>query len=506
MATRKTTKSTRPATSKRGAKKPRKLREHVAKLSPSSLWSYAKYNKKHTAVFVLLFVAIGSFVVYKSLAVITERTQASTGWSWSASSGAGHGTIEHDLVIDSVAPEVKYFWSHQASFQNAPAGAGVFYFGLQNNGNRVNGSWGKTAVFSVFGAGIEGTPGSCMVQQSGFDEGYYQGPGTSCRVPYDWSGNTSYRLKVTRGTTVGANTWWIGIVNGTEIGRFKVPSSWGGIRNSSSMWTEFHGTSTLPGCTDFPYSRVRFSKPIVDGSMVQSSPNNKIVECPNAKVTSTPSGITQEVGIPPLPPPPNVKDCKSDGTCPRCSIAVTGNSRGTWTATWSSSNLGTSKNGWGATLKNSATGAAPTTDLPVNGSRTVVPLSGVYNTYTLNIYDGWAISNVSCAATIRPGGDTTPPPPAPPPPPATAYCNISVTKNSSGTWIGSWRTYNIGAAQYGWGATLQNSGTGAAPTTDLPVNGSRTLIPRKGYSNTYTLKIYDGWAATSTQCSTTVKG
>ena len=506
MATRKTTKSTRPAprtTKQRSSKKPGKLREHVAKLSPSSIWSYAKYDKKLTALFILLFVCVGIYIIYRSMAGVGHLTTSQ--FNWSGTPVAGHSSIENDLVIDSAPLNEPLYWASQYYFQT-PSGqspSGVAYMGLQTTGSRVDGSNGKTAVFSVFGAAIQATAGACSVEQGTNFDGYQGLSGTSCRVPYDWSAGTSYRFKIVRGATEGQNTWWIGTVNGREIGSIKVASSWGGMKGVSLMWTEYFGNQPAE-CKGYPYARARFSNPIADGRMINAQPGSSL-KCSNAKVAITPSGITQEVGIPPLPPPPNVKDCKSDGTCPRCSIAVTGNSRGTWTATWSSSNLGTAKYGWGATLKNSATGTAATTGLPVNGSRVVSPLAGVYNTYTLNIYDGWAISNVSCTITVRPGGATTPPPPAPPPPPAAAYCKISVAKNSSGTWIGSWSTYNLGAAQYGWDATLTNSATGNT-TNNVGINSTRTLAPRVGYNNTYTLRIYDGWAVTSTQCSTTIKG
>lgn len=426
---------------------------------------------------------------------------ATSQFNWTGTPTVGHSSIENDLVIDSAPLDEPLYWASQYYFQT-PSGqspSGVAYMGLQTTGSRVDGSNGKTALFSVFGAAIQATTGACSVEPGGGFDGYQGLGGTSCRVPYSWSAGTSYRFKIVRGATERENTWWIGTVNGQEIGRIKVASSWGGIKNVSMMWTEYFGNQPAE-CKGYPYARARFSNPIADGRMISVQPGSS-TKCSNAKVTITSNGITQEVGIPPLPAPPGPKDCKADGTCPRCTIDVT-KSGATWTAKWSSANLGTAKNSWDATLTNRATSNV-TNNVGINGTRTVSPLAGVDNVYVINIYDGWTMTNVSCVATAKPAA-STPPPPPPPPPPA-AYCNISVAKNSSGTWIGTWRTYNLGAALYGWDATLTNSATGNT-TNNVGINSTRTLSPRKGYSNTYTLKIYDGWAVTSTQCSTTIKG
>lgn len=95
------------------------------------------------------------------------------------------------------------------------------------------------------------------------------------------------------------------------------------------------------------------------------------------------------------------------------------------------------------------------------------------------------------------------PPPPPPPPPATAYCSINVTKSGS-SWVATWASLNLGTAKYGWDATLSNSATGNT-TNNVGVNGSRVVVPRVGYNNTYTITIYDGWTATNTKCSATVR-
>lgn len=89
-------------------------------------------------------------------------------------------------------------------------------------------------------------------------------------------------------------------------------------------------------------------------------------------------------------------------------------------------------------------------------------------------------------------------------PPKVPSCSIQVAKSGS-TWTAKWSTINLGTAKYGWDATLSNSATGNT-TNNVGVNGTRVVSPRVGYNNTYTLKIYDGWAVTSTQCSATVPG
>lgn len=187
-----------------------------------------------------------------------------------------------------------------------------------------------------------------------------------------------------------------------------------------------------------------------------------------------------------------------------CKIDYT-KSGATYTLKWSSEGIDTSEADIPVKmhLKNVTTNNPETVDLPLSGSRTVSPQVRVSNLYTLTLFEGEEAADppLSCSVTIPLGSSTIPTPP----PSTTPACDIAVTKSGS-VWTARWSSTNLGTPKNGnWDATLTNSATGNT-TNNVGVNGSRQVSPRVGYSNTYTLVLYDGWAATGIKCSDTIKG
>lgn len=279
-----------------------------------------KTSKKLILFFMATFALVGVLVVYRSFAATPQGTYSN--WFWSPPT-SGFSNVRHTLTIEKVSENATYFWSHQYKFVGGDGG----YIGLQSGGSRVDGTKGKTAVFSVFNAGIAGTSGGCTVQQAGFDGG--TGSGTSCRIAYDWIVGRTYTLKVQKGTIDSKGIWWVGTVVdmttniATEIGRYEVPLTWKGLGDWSVMWTEYFGVRP-PTCEALPYSRVRFSQPTAeDGAIVPTSSNSYLTEtadCKNSKVTSVGTDVIQEMGNDVVTVPPITRN-NPESTVPTSSTA-----------------------------------------------------------------------------------------------------------------------------------------------------------------------------------------
>jgi hypothetical protein len=273
-------------------------------------------------LFILLFAGVGSYFLLRSYAATPQGTY--TNWNWSPPA-EGYNSLEHALTVEAVTTDAPYFWSHQYQFVGGDGG----YIGLQSHGSRVNGTVGKTAVFSIFSAGIEATPGACQVQQASFDGG--TGAGSSCRIPYEWVIGHTYQMRTARMGADATGTWWGGWVKDTSTGvetfiaQIKVPLAWKGIGAWSVMWTEYFGAQPS-SCDLLPYSRVRFNQPTANGGTVVPTSTSDFLStsstCTNSKITDVTSGVIQEMGNAsyqapaPTPPPP-----ATDTQAPSVSIA-----------------------------------------------------------------------------------------------------------------------------------------------------------------------------------------
>jgi hypothetical protein len=211
------------------------------------------------ALFIFFFIVFNLF--FSTFAAKPRGTYSN--WNWS-SPAQGFNELEHGLQIEQVSPDAPYFWSHQFKIKGGDGG----YVGLQSGGSRVNGTRGKTAVFSIFGSAISGTSGSCVLEVKGFDG--YNTSGTSCRIPYEWTTGRKYTLRVKLVSTDSTGKWWEAWVKDTftgvqtSIAKIKVPKTWNGLDNWSVMWTEYFGNQNLSSCGALPYSRVNFFPPVAN--------------------------------------------------------------------------------------------------------------------------------------------------------------------------------------------------------------------------------------------------
>jgi len=219
-------------------------------------------------------------------------------WNWRPPA-KGYSSLEHDLTVYQYESPSSYFWSHQFKFVGGDGG----YIGLQStNIPTGNGKYKKQAIFSIFSAGIAAQPSYCKVEKSGFDG--YNTSGSSCIVSFDWVKGRKYHLKTALSSSDSTGNWWSGWVIDTTtgaktlIGTIKTPKSWTGFGDWSVMWTEnYYSTATT--CGSIPYSQVRFSTPLANGSIKPVSGSQSLsekYECSNSKSISGSNGVVQEVG------------------------------------------------------------------------------------------------------------------------------------------------------------------------------------------------------------------
>lgn len=218
---------------------------------------------------LILVLAVLSFV-YSVFGIKSRGTY--TSWDWNMPAG-GFTQMEHGVAVEQFTPNAPLFWAHQFKFVGGDGG----YVGLQPASGRVDGTFGKTVLFSVFGAGINGTKGACVVEASGFDG--YNMSGTSCRVAYDWVPGRKYIFKVKLVSTDNRGKVWQAWVKddftGVEksIAQIRTPGTWTGIGNWSVMWTEYFG-GDVASCASLPYSKAFFYEPVANGNLRPKSSRN----------------------------------------------------------------------------------------------------------------------------------------------------------------------------------------------------------------------------------------
>ncbi len=188
-------------------------------------------------------------------------------------------------------PRTTWFWAHQFRLAGGDGG----YLGLQTWGNLTTRRLDRIAIFSIWDAlGAEGEyPGPF----SG------EGTGWSCRISYPWVAGRSYRLRV----WTDEPGWWAASVAdladvdsgaGRLIGRIRVRDEVTGLDRWSVMWTEYY--SALTRCSDLTHSRVVFTTPTADGSIVPEREHSHVNEgdCEGSSVESVPGGVRHEMGRP----------------------------------------------------------------------------------------------------------------------------------------------------------------------------------------------------------------
>ncbi len=242
---------------------------------------YTKTQKLIKAGLLSLLVAVfGAFLTdLPASALSVQGTYTNMSWAYPPN---GYNSLKHQLTIEAVTQDAPYFWAHQFGIVSGDGG----YAGLQSGGNSVSGVIGKTAVFSIFSTSIEGTVGSCSVEEADFDGG--PGEGTSCRIPYQWELGRKYEIEITKGETESDGIVWRSTVTDTvtnvetEIGFIKVPLTWKGMGDASYLWSEYFGP-TITDCTTQPYSKVRYGIPLADTTVKPSTVTNVLASNTDCK-------------------------------------------------------------------------------------------------------------------------------------------------------------------------------------------------------------------------------
>lgn len=220
-----------------------------------------------------------------------------TEWRWPPSTSfartllAGYNSFEHVLVPEvDPGPDSTYYWAHQFRLIGGEGG----YLGLQTKGNRVDGSLGKMAIFSIWNA-LEAA-GAGTTHFSG------EGEGWSCRIPYMWEPGRAYGLKV---SAIGGG-WWEAKVRDEStgvislIGGIRVPEHWRNLDSWSVMWTEYYGPP-LDSCSELAYSSVLFGTPLAnDGEVKPAGSHSHLGDgtCETSDVQTVADGVRHQMGLP----------------------------------------------------------------------------------------------------------------------------------------------------------------------------------------------------------------
>lgn len=253
------------------------------------LFSGRQQKGKAAIAVVLLFAAVGSFLLWPSYAATTTvaPTGTYTDWNWP---GQNYTSFDWQVIpgIDQTGPD-SYFFSHQFGLVNGNGG----YSGLQGDYN------GKRAIFSLWDT--MAAKGPEIAQPFGGE-----GIGYQTVIKYNWVVGRAYQFHVQKEATDPDGIWWSSSVKDTvtgivsPIGQIKVPLAWGGLSNFSIVWTERYG-GQMATCNDIHHSLVTFSNFTANnGTVAPSSHYNHLsdpVNCPGSQITDVRNGVKQEMGV-----------------------------------------------------------------------------------------------------------------------------------------------------------------------------------------------------------------
>jgi hypothetical protein len=258
-------------------------------------------------------------------------------WQWPSAPAGGWSHVQREVdltVLSDPGPSSDFFFAYQFAFRDGSGG----YLGLQTRGPLTaapGGATGRIAIFSVFDACDDNRPTSgCGRPALGLggtraellSASYCQpltdragrapeGPGASCRVPYDWRAGVRYRLRL---TAVGGGWWRAAVVDTrtgveTGIGQVQVPTGWGALSGHDVSWIEYYGPQQAASrCGSLPLARARWEAATGQQPAGGSrAPVNAVTTtnllgtvdgaCPESSVTALPRpavGAIQEVGGP----------------------------------------------------------------------------------------------------------------------------------------------------------------------------------------------------------------
>jgi len=250
-----------------------------------------------------------------------------TDWLWPAPAPAASYTAQvlNLTVLSDPGPSTPYFFAHQFGFDKGVGG----YVGLQTRGrisNDPDAPMGRIALFSMFAgcddrAGTAGCPKPLPLIGASAQPGLLngsscwplttpsgsaaEGPGATCRVPFEWREGVTYGLQVVQSAP---HQWEARVIDGatggvTVIGRIGVPETWGGLSTFSVSWIEYYGdTRSLPGCGAIPVARVRW-----DGAAGSQSTRGGLLGLGTTTIAVQPPSLHNHLAVGP-------------GLCPNSSI------------------------------------------------------------------------------------------------------------------------------------------------------------------------------------------
>ncbi len=249
----------------------------------------------HSLLSIIVIVFVISFCLVVSAQKVQALTGAAPSTTWTLP-GNNYTNMQWTVRPETDPSPQGWFWANQWWIRHGDGQSSAGYAGLQTVGS---GFGTKIAIFSIWdalGATVSNVSGSVCVNFGN------EGTGYSCRIPYDWQVNHTYRFDVRK---IDVQTWEAKVVDastGVEstIGKIIVPSIWEGLGYQTVSWTERY-SGVVNTCDDFNYSRVFFSEPVFDGGTVRpissTSKINTQADCTHGKVTTMSDGVYQENGI-----------------------------------------------------------------------------------------------------------------------------------------------------------------------------------------------------------------
>jgi hypothetical protein len=217
----------------------------------------------------------------------------------------GYDDLAWRLTIRTDPSPDGYFWSHQFWLEGGEAG----YLGLQTHNAELG---GPIAIFSIWRA-LDAEGPAWAAPFGG------EGTGWSARIPYRWSTDVPYDLRVERGGVDSGGAWWRASVTDptgrtAQIGHLLVPAHWGGLAASSVMWTERYA-GPLRSCADLRHAVAEFTEATTDrgrtGPTLLRDHLANPVSCPNSRTRPIPGGSRHEMGVgsaPAWPDPDSMTD------------------------------------------------------------------------------------------------------------------------------------------------------------------------------------------------------
>ncbi len=212
----------------------------------------------------------------------------------------GLESLEWDLIPE-LDTSQGYYWAHQFWMRGSGEPKVAGYAGLQANGSYQPGPPTKVAIFSIWHA-LEAQGTGIARPFSG------EGTGFQTLIRFPWIAGRRYHLCVRR-LHAARRDWWVASVRdaesdvAVEIGRIRVPESWGALDTVSTAWTELF-TPPILRCADIECASSLWSDFTAnDGSIAPTSivPRfSEPVRCENSRIALLEDGgIRQQMGSPP---------------------------------------------------------------------------------------------------------------------------------------------------------------------------------------------------------------